>query len=95
MNFLRGVGQPVCVDVGSDAAARTAHVFIRFQAPDRLPEVLSAVRTLKPDLVQIRVGHRKRLGSESQKRIREQTTIVGSHEEAAPARVSHNEVFCS
>ena len=37
VNFLSGVGQPVRIDVDSDLAARTCHVFVRLQAPDCLP----------------------------------------------------------
>src|ERR1041384_6863682 len=53
LNFLRGVGQPIRVDVDSDMAACTRHVLVRLQAPDRLPQIVPAIRTLKLDLMQI------------------------------------------
>jgi len=53
VNFVCGVGQPVGVDIDPDVAARTRHVLTRFQAPDRLSQIVPAIRTLKPDLMQI------------------------------------------
>jgi hypothetical protein len=50
-DFLRGVGKPIGVDIDSDAASATGHAFIRLEEFDGLLEVLSATRTLKPDLM--------------------------------------------
>jgi hypothetical protein len=55
VNFLRGIGEPIRVDTDSYVAAPVPVAL----APDRLPEAVTASRTLKPDLVQIDISHRE------------------------------------
>lgn len=61
LNFLGGIRQPIRVDIDSCAAPGTDHVIVRLQAPDRLPEVVPAFRTLKSDLMEINASYRKML----------------------------------
>src|SRR5258708_1289520 len=55
--FLRGVGQPSCVDVYSYTTLRTLHVLTQFKIPNCLPEFVPAFRTLKSDRMCVNVSH--------------------------------------
>ena len=59
LNFLAGLGQPIGVDIDSNAAPRTGHVLVRLEPPDCLSEIVSAFRTLKPDLIGLNASHRE------------------------------------
>ena len=62
VNFLRRIGQPACVDIDAYVAARTGHVLVRSQAPDRLSEIVPAAWALESDLVRIHASHANAFG---------------------------------
>jgi len=55
--FPGGIGQPSCVDVYSNTASRTVHVFARLKIPNCLPEFVPAFRTLESDRMCVNIGH--------------------------------------
>jgi hypothetical protein len=59
LNLFSSLGEPVGVDVDSNAAPRTGHVFVGFEPPNCLLELMPTIRTLKPDLVRINLSHQR------------------------------------
>jgi hypothetical protein len=57
LNFVGGLGQPIGVDVDSDATTLTGHVLVRLDPPDGLMEILPATGALKSDLMLFNVRH--------------------------------------
>jgi hypothetical protein len=58
LNFVGGLGQPVGVDVDSDATTRTGHMLVRLDPSDGLMEILPTIGTLKSNLTHFNVRHR-------------------------------------
>src|SRR5438046_966201 len=87
VNFLRRVCQPVCVDIDAYVAARTGHVLVRSQAPDRLSEVAPAAGALKPDLAWIHASHANAVGLNARSQYPQATPAyadVLDHQEGRP-----------
>jgi hypothetical protein len=59
LNFLGCLGQPVGVDVDSNAAPRAAHMLACLEPPNCLFQLMPALGTLEPDHAQIDVWHRQ------------------------------------
>ena len=57
LNFFGRLGQPVGVNVDSDATARTAHVFVGLESADGLMKILPAIGALKRDLMHLNARH--------------------------------------
>jgi hypothetical protein len=76
VNFLRRIGQPVCVDIDAYAAARTGHVLIRSQALDCLSKIVPATWALESDFVQIHASHANTFGLGARNRVSWQTSVT-------------------
>lgn len=57
LNLFGSLGQPVGVDIDSDVTPWTSHVFVGFEPPYCLLEVVPTIRTLELDLVRVNVSH--------------------------------------
>jgi hypothetical protein len=57
LNLFGSLGQPIGIDIDSDVTIRASHVFVVFEPPYCLLEIVPTIRTLELDLVRINVSH--------------------------------------
>jgi hypothetical protein len=57
LNLVGSLGQPIGIYIDSDVTPRASHVFVGFEPPYCLLEIVPAIRTLELDLVRINVSH--------------------------------------
>jgi hypothetical protein len=70
LNLFGSFSEPIGVDVDSNVTSRTSHVFVGFEPPDCLLQVMPALRTLKLDLVRINLSHQRNGSFRSRERRR-------------------------
>jgi hypothetical protein len=59
LNIFSSPSEPIGVDVDSNVTSRTSHVFVGFEPPYCLLELMPTLRTLKLDLVRINPSHQR------------------------------------
>jgi hypothetical protein len=70
LNLFSSLSEPIGVDVDSNVTPRTSHVFVGFEPPNCLLEVMPTLRTLKLDLIRINLSHQRNGSFRSRERRR-------------------------